>query len=144
MTGITKGLGNEGKIVTIVAIACLALALSVLGIGCPIKFVTGVSCPGCGMTRAWLSALSLRFDEALSYHPLYWLLIPALFLGLEYNRLPRRLANVLAIVMICALLITWFVRLALPDEWELAHGITVGETVGIDTPVWLKAIFGKC
>ncbi|MDE7047571.1 MAG: DUF2752 domain-containing protein, partial [Lachnospiraceae bacterium] len=26
---------------------------TVLGIGCPIKFITGISCMGCGMTRAW-------------------------------------------------------------------------------------------
>lgn len=41
------------------------------GITCPIKFVTGVSCPGCGMTRAWLSVLRLDFAAAFYYHPLF-------------------------------------------------------------------------
>ena len=45
-------------------IICSAAAILLLygvfafsGIGCPIKFVTGVSCAGCGMTRAWISVL---------------------------------------------------------------------------------------
>lgn len=45
--------------------------LFLFGITCPIKFITGVSCPGCGMTRAWLSVLRLDFAAAFHYHPLF-------------------------------------------------------------------------
>ena len=49
------------KIVPGILIFCgIPILLYVTGIGCPIKFWTGVSCPGCGMTRAWLAALSGR------------------------------------------------------------------------------------
>lgn len=40
-------------------------------IGCPIRFLTGVSCAGCGMTRAWMSVLRLDFAAAYRYHPLF-------------------------------------------------------------------------
>ena len=44
--------------------------LTILGIGCPIKYLTGISCAGCGMTRAWRCVLKLDFARAFSYHPL--------------------------------------------------------------------------
>lgn len=53
-------------------VAIVALVLGATGIGCPIKFMTGISCPGCGMTRAWLEALQLHLSVALAYHPLFW------------------------------------------------------------------------
>ena len=37
--------------------------------GCPFRFFFGISCPGCGMTRALLAALRLDFAAAFSYHP---------------------------------------------------------------------------
>lgn len=49
--------------------------LSAVGMGCPIQFFTGISCAGCGMTRACLHALRLDFAAAFAYHPL-WLALP--------------------------------------------------------------------
>lgn len=63
--------------------------LFLLGVTCPIKFVTGISCPGCGMTRAWLSLLLGRPLRALHYHPLVWLPPIALALYLFRARLPK-------------------------------------------------------
>lgn len=39
--------------------------------GCPILYFTGVSCPGCGMTRAWIAMLHLDFIRAFTCHPLF-------------------------------------------------------------------------
>jgi hypothetical protein len=55
------------------------LILNLLNIGCPIKAFTGISCPGCGMTRAVLSALQLNFRAAFYFHPLF-LVTPVMFL----------------------------------------------------------------
>ena len=46
------------------------MLLNLFGIGCPIKFLTGISCPGCGMTRATWKLLTLDLPAALDYHPL--------------------------------------------------------------------------
>lgn len=72
--------------------------LFALGVTCPIKFVTGVSCPGCGMTRAWLCLLSGKPALALHYHPLVWLPPIALALYLFRARLPRWAARCLLAV----------------------------------------------
>lgn len=42
-------------------------------IRCPVKYWTGISCPGCGMTRAWLSLIMLDVKSAWHYHPLFWM-----------------------------------------------------------------------
>lgn len=55
------------------AIALLYLVFSLVGIGCPIKFITGISCAGCGMTRAYKALLHLDFARAFYFHPLFWL-----------------------------------------------------------------------
>lgn len=52
--------------------------MGMMGITCPILFMTGISCAGCGMTRAWLSLFRFNFSTAFHYHPLFWL--PALII----------------------------------------------------------------
>lgn len=67
--------------------------LFALGVTCPIKFITGVSCPGCGMTRAWLCLLSGKFALAFHYHPLVWLPPVALAVYLFRKKLPKWAVN---------------------------------------------------
>jgi hypothetical protein len=43
---------------------------------CIFRNLTGIKCPGCGMTRAVLSVLHLRFAEAFSYNKLIVLVFP--------------------------------------------------------------------
>ncbi|MGM9971998.1 MAG: DUF2752 domain-containing protein [Anaeroplasmataceae bacterium] len=38
---------------------------------CPIKLITGLPCPGCGMTRAFISLLKLDIIKAFNYHALF-------------------------------------------------------------------------
>jgi hypothetical protein len=56
-----------------VSIFIIYAIFTFLHIGCPIRFVTGISCPGCGMTRAVLSVLHFNFKDAFYYHPLFFL-----------------------------------------------------------------------
>lgn len=75
------------------AIAGFYALLFRLGVTCPIKLVTGLSCPGCGMTRAWLSLLRLDLGTAWEYHPLFWLPPIVLALYLFRAKLPRWVAK---------------------------------------------------
>ncbi|MBY0757022.1 DUF2752 domain-containing protein [Clostridium sardiniense] len=44
---------------------------------CIFKSIIGVPCPGCGLTRAWISFINGNISEAFYWHPLF-LMIPAL------------------------------------------------------------------
>ena len=66
---------NERKelICAVTAVVVLYTAMESIGITCPIKFITGISCVGCGMSRAWMAFLHLDIAKAFAYHPLFWL-----------------------------------------------------------------------
>lgn len=40
---------------------------------CIFKAVTGLPCPGCGMTRAFLHLFRGDLEGAFYYHPLFWM-----------------------------------------------------------------------
>ncbi len=65
---------KEG-IASIIAVILLYGAFKLLGFGCPIKLVTGISCAGCGMTRAWEAMFHFHIEEAFYYHPLFFYLL---------------------------------------------------------------------
>jgi len=87
-----------------------------LGITCPIKFLLGISCAGCGMSRAWLSLLHLDFITAFYYHPLFILPIPAIILLIFRFKMERFLFRI-GIGLICGVfIIVYFIRLLSPDN----------------------------
>lgn len=47
---------------------------------CPIRWVVGIECPACGMTRAVNALLHLQFLQAFQYHPLVF--VAVLYTGL--------------------------------------------------------------
>lgn len=92
------------------------VALEALGVTCPIKYFTGISCAGCGMSRAWLALLRLDFSAAFAFHPLVLLPIPAALLLLLQKRLPRRVVSVGLWSCGALFIIVYFIRLALPGD----------------------------
>lgn len=82
-------------------IAGLAAAIAVLG-GCPTRRFFGVSCPGCGMTRACLSLFQLDFQAAFDYHPLVFVLAPALLYFVFREVLPFTLSRKMEMVLLGA------------------------------------------
>ena len=98
------------------AIALLYAVFSVTGIGCPIKYTTGVSCPGCGMTRAWKHLLQLDFAGATKYHPLWFLPIPGALLLLFRDRLPKKFVRATLAVIVVAFFAVYAIRMADPED----------------------------
>lgn len=47
------------------------------GTMCYFKTITGLPCPGCGLTRAFISLYKGSIKDAFMFHPL-WFLIPAI------------------------------------------------------------------
>ena len=61
-----------------------------LKLPCLWRSITGIICPGCGMSRAWLAVLHLDFSKAFSMHPMFWS-VPLLIAYVLYDgRLFRR------------------------------------------------------
>lgn len=70
MNNLRRKLGKTERM--ILRCCGILLALGALTIaGCPIRKLFGVPCPGCGLTRAWMSFLTGQWKSALQYHPLF-------------------------------------------------------------------------
>ena len=50
-----------------------------IGIPCLFYQITGLKCPGCGITRLIFSLIKLEFQQAFFYNPLVFILLP--FIG---------------------------------------------------------------
>ncbi len=98
------------------AIALFYIVIESAGITCPIRFLSGISCAGCGMSRAWLSLLRLVFSRAFWYHPLFWLPVPAAAVLLFQRRLPKRMFQVCMGICGVLFLAVYLVRLFMPGE----------------------------
>lgn len=110
----------------VLALALAAGLVLVLDTGCLFRRLTGVPCPGCGMTRAFLAAFRLDFPEAFRMHPLWPLPVPVFLAsmlktgGLFGN---KRRDNVFwCVALIAAVLGLYILRMALwfPDTPPMA------------------------
>ena len=94
-------------LIPVLVVCGVYAALLLSGITCPIKQWTGISCPGCGMTRAWLSVLHGDFFAAFSYHPLFWFPLALLPAPLLRHTARQRLFWILLV---------WLIRFFLPND----------------------------
>lgn len=83
---------------------------------CINKFFIGVSCPGCGMTRAWLYALRLDFKQAFYYHPLFFCVPLVLLWVLMRNKLPNWLYYTGLWLFLAAYIFVYVYRLLYSDH----------------------------
>ena len=60
-------------VTSVAAVVVLYVILESFGVTCPIKYITGISCAGCGMSRAWIALLHFNIHDAFKYHPLFFL-----------------------------------------------------------------------
>ncbi len=117
------------RLLLILIIFGIGLFLSILPMGCPLKYLTGISCPGCGMTRAFISLLLPDVSLALHYHPLFILVPVMAILYLFGFYLNPKLLRVLWIFLITIFLLTYLVRLFFTRndvvEIDLQSGIII-------------------
>lgn len=97
-------------------IVALYILLHIVNIGCPIRFFTGISCAGCGMTRAWLSVLKLDFAEAFRFHPLFWTIPPGGIFFIFRKRIPKKAAHFIMGGLIILFITVYIVRMLNPAD----------------------------
>lgn len=77
---------------------------------CPIYWITGVPCPGCGMTRALVSLLRGDIQGAFFMHPLIFVMPVFLLLFIFGSKKVRSRASV---VMIAVFLTVYAIRMVM-------------------------------
>lgn len=94
--------------------AAIALISWIFGSFCPAYALFDVCCPFCGMTRAHLAALRLDFAAAFSYHPVFFIGLPFLWLLAHEQLFQKKWHKVLwwvtTSLMIALLLGTYIAR----------------------------------
>ena len=119
-------LGNAGLLALPGAVAAVLLTLTVSAgpTLCPFALITGVACPGCGLTRAAGAFVRGDWANAFAYHPL--VLVTAAWLAgawmswvsrrFGWRRvfaLPPRITNLLLMATAGMFIAVWLVRLVL-------------------------------
>ena len=103
-------------------VAAFYLIMELVGITCPIKFLTGISCAGCGMSRAWLALLHLDIRKAFAYHPLFF--TPPIFMivWMQKGHIKEKVYKNFIFTMIVLYVSVYFVRLIiLKDDIAVFH-----------------------
>lgn len=70
---------------------------------CPIKALTGLNCPGCGITRMFVALFHGDIYQAFRYNPLVFIELPIiaiLILLYRFNKKSRKVVNILFIVLL--------------------------------------------
>ena len=116
---------KEG-IASIIAVILLYGAFKLLGFGCPIKLVTGISCAGCGMTRAWEAMFHFHIEEAFYYHPLFFLPIVFGTWWIFRNKLYPKVYKLGIITMAMLFLTVYVIRLINPANTVIEINIKNG------------------
>ncbi len=110
---------------SVLALAGAAYALRVTGgagwmPGCVFRKLTGLDCPGCGMTRGTYALLHGRVGEAFAFNPVGMILLPLAMVALSIEvmgwvrgkPMPFRLnpGRWGAIIVAVVLIVFWIVR----------------------------------
>ena len=94
--------------ITVIILVSVAI-LYASPISCVFLELTGIKCPGCGMTRALLAALRLDFNVAFLHHAMFWS-VPLLYVAFLFDgRLfcKKWMNTLFYIVMLIGFLANW-------------------------------------
>lgn len=112
-------------------ILLLYIVLESIGITCPIKYLTGISCAGCGMSRAWMAVFRGDFAAAYSFHPLFWLPCAAAVLYAARRKIPVRIYKGCWIGVVMLAMSVYLVRMLNPGDTVVAFHPEEGALAGV-------------
>lgn len=109
--GWIKALLLRFALLTLIAGVLLLLVMGETA--CVFRELTGIPCPTCGMSRAWLAFFRLDLAGAFGYHPMFWG-IGALGLLYLLDGFPfpgRRCAQGAYLLILLGFAVTYIIRL---------------------------------
>ena len=123
-----KHLPNIESLAGLFPVLIVYLFLAWTGIGCPLRFLTGISCAGCGMSRALWSFLHGNISAAFAYHPLFPLVPLTAALYLLRRHFSEKLQYLYIGTVIIAFIVTYLIRMIKGDPalvFDPANGFIV-------------------
>lgn len=99
----------------IIIISCLLIiwiTYGVCGISCPVRYILGIACPTCGVTRAMIALLRGNFEGYLYYNPMALVLLSDVWVAIHVKFF-KRFRVIMWIYLVATLtlnLIIYFVR----------------------------------
>ena len=103
---------NRIEVITsVAAVVVLYVILEIFGVTCPIKYITGISCAGCGMSRAWISLLHFNIHDAFMYHPLFFLPPVVVIVMLFKSKINIKFYKIFMFTMAGAFVIVYMYRM---------------------------------
>ncbi len=106
-----KDLSN--KLIVLAMLIFAVLMALLFRLPCIWLFLTDIPCPGCGMTRALISAFKLDIKAAFSFHFMFWS-IPLLlgYFFFDGKLFKQRLINKIVFIVIASgFFINWIIKL---------------------------------
>lgn len=100
---------KQSTIYVILSFIVLILILYITGIGCPIRFLFGVCCPGCGLTRAYVSLLHMDLYSAFMYHPLF--ILPPIIFAIYISNVDNKIKNFVMVTSVVLFLVLYLFRI---------------------------------
>lgn len=100
----------------LILVCCSVLFVIYLIIGCPFRFLLGIPCPGCGMSRAYYAFFDGDFSKAFFNHPLFLLIPPfAVILGGGNSKIlkSKKAKSALLKTGIAVILIVYIIRMVI-------------------------------
>lgn len=98
-------------ITSITAVVVLYVIIESFGVTCPIKYITGISCAGCGMSRAWIALLHFNIHDAFMYHPLFFLPPVAVIIMLMKSKINIKIYKIFIFTIAGAFVIVYLYRM---------------------------------
>lgn len=94
-------------IALVVVVAATVLGRSV----CYFKNITGMPCPGCGMTRSFLLILQGQFGKAWELHPFAygWMVFAVIFFVDRYILRKKEVLWRVALILLCGGMLVFYV-----------------------------------
>ena len=103
---------NRIEVITsVAAVVVLYVILESFGVTCPIKYITGISCAGCGMSRAWIALLHFNIHEAFMYHRLFFLPPVVVIVMLLKSKINIKFYKIFMFTMAGAFVIVYLYRM---------------------------------